>query len=314
MKLDIPHDDLIIIFTKKSLNKNLSYQQGNKFTPKELKDCPECGKPRISFGWCLKCETNTMKENFPYWISRNKEIDELIRYTQLNACDYLEWIPFEKFEMVKYVGKGGFSSVYSALWMEGPRWNRDDGAQEWTRDGPMNVALKRLKTFQVLTLISISQMSTTCFIGFAGKVWITKGPTSSYMIVMKYYENGNLYQYLDHCNGIISWRDVIDMLWGIAGGLERIHSERKSMGIFTEEIYLSKTKSTASAIYSFGIVMNTLATGKRPWYNRAHDINLAKDICNGKRLEISDDTPNFYAELIQQCWDNDPEKRPTASY
>jgi hypothetical protein len=37
------------------------------------------------------------------------------------------------------------------------------------------------------------------------------------------YENGNLY--LDHCNGILSWRDMIDMLWGIAGGLERIHSE-----------------------------------------------------------------------------------------
>ncbi|PKY52643.1 hypothetical protein RhiirA4_470406 [Rhizophagus irregularis] len=49
--------------------------KGNKFTPKELKDCSEC-------------------ENLPYWTSRNKEIDKLIRYTQLNAatqaCDYLD--------------------------------------------------------------------------------------------------------------------------------------------------------------------------------------------------------------------------------
>ena len=59
--------------------------------------------------------------------------------------------------------------------------------------------------------------------------------------------------------------------------------------------------------------MNTLATGKRPWYNRAHDISLAKDICDGKRLEIPSDTPKFYAELMQ-CWDNDPEKRPATSY
>jgi serine/threonine protein kinase len=50
------------------------------------------------------------------------------------------------------------------------------------------------------------------------------------MIVMKYYENGNLYQYLDHCNGILSWRDMIDMLWGIAGDLERIHTEGKIHG------------------------------------------------------------------------------------
>ncbi|CAG8537806.1 21896_t:CDS:2 [Rhizophagus irregularis] len=83
------------------------YCQKNKFIPRELKTCPEYGKPRISFGWCKDCETNSMKENFLYWTSENKEIDELIRYTQLNApqtCDYLEWIPFEKFEMVKYIG------------------------------------------------------------------------------------------------------------------------------------------------------------------------------------------------------------------
>ncbi|RIA82927.1 hypothetical protein C1645_743434 [Glomus cerebriforme] len=67
-------------------------------------------------------------------------------------------------------------------------------------------------------------------------------------------------------------------------------------------------------LYSFGIIMNTLATGQRPWYNRAHDISLAKDICDGKRLEFPEDTPKFYMELMQQCWDNDPEKRPTASY
>jgi hypothetical protein len=45
---------------------DLLYQQGNKFTLKELKDCPECGKPRISFGWCSECETNAMKANFSY--------------------------------------------------------------------------------------------------------------------------------------------------------------------------------------------------------------------------------------------------------
>ena len=139
-----------------------SYQQGNKFTPKELKDCPECSKPRISFGWYLECETNSMKKNFLHWTSENKKLDELIQYTQLDAtqtCDYLEWIPFEKFEMVKYIDKGGFSSVYSALWMEGPRWIWDDGAQEWTRAGPMNVALKRLDGSQNISSSYISQVS-----------------------------------------------------------------------------------------------------------------------------------------------------------
>ncbi len=41
---------------------------------------------------------------------------------------------------------------------------------------------------------------------------------------MKYYENGNLYQYFDRSNGNLSWRYMIDMLWV---SLERIHAEGK---------------------------------------------------------------------------------------
>ncbi|RGB29822.1 hypothetical protein C1646_766128 [Rhizophagus diaphanus] len=131
------------------------YCQENKFIPRELEICPECGKPRISCRWCKDCETNSMKENFLYWTSENKEIDELIRHTQLNAsqtCDYLEWIPFEKFDFVKNIGSGGgFSSIYSAVWMEGPRWVWADDLQEWTRAGLTNVALKRLDNSQNIT-------------------------------------------------------------------------------------------------------------------------------------------------------------------
>ncbi|EXX68697.1 uncharacterized protein OCT59_008950 [Rhizophagus irregularis] len=342
-------------------------EQGHsKFIPKELKDCPECGKPRISFGWCKDCETNSMKQNFLYWTSENKEIDELIRHTQLNAsqtCDYLEWIPFEKFEMVKYIGSGGFGSVYSALWMEGPRWNWDDGAQEWARAGPMTVALKRLDNSQKISSSFINQIKTyhKCLQSapLAETFGITKDPTSNYMIVMKYYENGNLYQYLDRSNGILSWRDMIDILQGVARGLERIHIEGKihrnlhggnvliedeeistdacisDVGLYgpcyyhenknsgqvygvlpyiAPEVLRGENYSPASDIYSFGIIMNILANGKRPWYDRAHDHYLAKSICDGERLEIPDDTPKIYAELMQQCWDNEPGNRPTASY
>ena len=44
------------------------------------------------------------------------------------------------------------------------------------------------------------------------------------------------------------------------------------------EVLRGKNYNTASEVYSFGIVMNTLATGKGPWHDRAHDISLAKDI------------------------------------
>ncbi|CAG8752370.1 10569_t:CDS:2, partial [Gigaspora rosea] len=52
---------------------------------------------------------------------------------------------------------------------------------------------------------------------------ITCDSEGCYMFVMRFYENGNLYQYLDDAMGYLCWRDIVDMLWGIANGLERIH-------------------------------------------------------------------------------------------
>ena len=39
-------------------------------------------------------------------------------------------------------------------------------------------------------------------------------------VLMRYYENGNLYSYLV---GILCWRDIVDMLWAISAGLNFIH-------------------------------------------------------------------------------------------
>src|SRR4051812_35738868 len=108
------------------MEEDLSYQQQE--IRYELRNCLDGGKPTTSFGWCVPCENNATRENFLHWASGNKDIYELIRHIQLNASqihDYLEWISFEKFEIIKYIGSGGFSSIYSAFWMGGPRlgWN-----------------------------------------------------------------------------------------------------------------------------------------------------------------------------------------------
>ncbi|CAG8774631.1 3990_t:CDS:2, partial [Racocetra persica] len=53
---------------------------------------------------------------------------------------------------------------------------------------------------------------------------VTRDPTGCYMFVTKFYEYGNLQEFLTKTMGCLCWRDIIDMLWGmISGGLERIH-------------------------------------------------------------------------------------------
>ena len=99
----------------------------------------------ISGAWCKVCDIAILKDNFRNWTSGGSIIDNFIRHTQLDAkenMDYLEWIDFDQFELIEYTNKrGAFSSIYSAVWMEGPRCYLDEEAEIWTRSGPIKVVL-----------------------------------------------------------------------------------------------------------------------------------------------------------------------------
>ena len=84
---------------------------------------------------------------FKNWTSGNKDVDELIQHSQLNATYFancLEWVPFENFQNVTYIAKGGFGKIYSAEWPEGNIWYWDIENQEWERQKGRKVALKSL--------------------------------------------------------------------------------------------------------------------------------------------------------------------------
>ena len=125
--------------------------------------CFDCGKERSSVEWCKGCEVNAFKENFKNWTSGNLNIDDFIKHTQLNAngsVDYLEYIDFNQFDLVKNTNKGGaFSVVYSAVWLEGPRWIWDEDAEQWMRNGPIKVVLKRLNNSQNISEEFLKQVS-----------------------------------------------------------------------------------------------------------------------------------------------------------
>ena len=179
---------------------------------------------------------------------------------------------------------------------------------------------------------------------------ITKDPSSNYLFVTKYYEDGDyLYSRINEAHEILDWRNIFGMLWGISRLIEFIHDEsgsfygnlhggnllvrdggiciidtksqcsigsNKIYGVLpyiAPEILRGNLPTKSSDIYSFGIIMWMFITGVHPWYNRSHDLELASEICSGLRPEIIDGTPNVYIQLMTQCWHSDPSKRPTAS-
>jgi hypothetical protein len=126
--------------------------------------CQDCKKQLTAAYWCNNCEINIMKVNFKTWTSECILIDNFIKHTQLNSkenMDYLEWIDFEQFELVKNTKKqGAFSTIYSALWLEGPKTRLEVEESIWTRSGPTKVILKRLNNSQYMNQEYVNQVRT----------------------------------------------------------------------------------------------------------------------------------------------------------
>ncbi|GBB83464.1 hypothetical protein RclHR1_01020005 [Rhizophagus clarus] len=67
-----------------------------------------------------------------------------------------------------------------------------------------------------------------------------------------------------------------------------------------------------SDVYSLGVLLWEISSGQKPFCNENYyDINLALRISKGLREKIVPGTPNYYSKLYTECWDNDPNNRPT---
>ena len=61
------------------------------------------------------------------------------------------------------------------------------------------------------------------------------------------------------------------------------------------------------------MIMWELTTGCKPFADVEHNTELIYTIIDGKRPEITNDTPECFANLMKKCWDSDPLKRPLIS-
>ncbi|GBC07683.1 hypothetical protein RclHR1_07620001 [Rhizophagus clarus] len=92
-------------------------------------------------------------------------------------------------------------------------------------------------------------------------------------------------------------------------------SEYKIYGILpyiAPEVLNGEQHTLSSDIYSFGIIMTDLSSGKLPFYDKSYNSSLATDICNGLRPEFGKGTPEIYKKLAYKCMNANSNERPTA--
>src|SRR5688572_18032127 len=171
------------------------------------------------------------------------------------------------------------------------------------------------------------------------------------MMVMQYIENGSMSQYLKSNYNKLDLGYKLYLFYSIAVGLKDIHNkgfvhkdlhsgnilsyseatcyitdlglckpvddqdEKKIHGVLpyvAPEVLRGKTYTKSADIYSFGILACEILSGLPPYHNLPHEEFLALKICQGLRPKFSNvKIPLLLQNLIDQCLDADPLKRPT---
>ncbi|EXX72240.1 uncharacterized protein OCT59_024004 [Rhizophagus irregularis] len=81
--------------------------------------------------------------------------------------------------------------------------------------------------------------------------------------------------------------------------------------IFSNSIQVVYSLNKKSDVYSIGILLWEISSGKPPFCNEPHDFSLAIEILQGLREKPITNTPEDYVKIYTDCWNNDPNDRPT---
>ncbi|CAB4405741.1 unnamed protein product [Rhizophagus irregularis] len=133
-------------------------------------------------------------------------------------------------------------------------------------------------------------------------------------VVHQDYHSGNIFVKNNKDNHIAS---AVTGDFGISkSAIETSDDDNEVYGIIpyvAPEVFQGQKYTKASDIYSSGMIMWELMTGRRPFWDRSHDTELIIEICDGLRPPIVTNAPKGYIELMQKCWHSDPNERPSAS-
>ncbi|CAB4479557.1 unnamed protein product [Rhizophagus irregularis] len=142
---------------------------------------------------------------------------------------------------------------------------------------------------------------------------------------MQYASEGDLHKILREKFTKITWnKQKLAILWQISEGLETIHKSEFIHRDFHSGNILSNLSNGKKHRWQIGDLglsqhVNSAQSNNEiygvipyvaPEIFKGSAFSKESDIYCVERPEITEDTPECYAELMKRCWDSDPTKRP----
>ncbi|EXX79861.1 hypothetical protein RirG_001550 [Rhizophagus irregularis DAOM 197198w] len=174
-----------------------------------------------------------------------------INYKQTNKNSMiLEFVPYDQFKNVEFIAEGGFSKIYKATWIDGPIFNLNFRENtKIVRHHNYIVVLKKLNDSKNITSKNLNELkvfydftsaeckeNTINILEILNKLLnnnkshiseyfgITQDPISQdIMIIMPYYDFGDLKHYVSNYFYNICWQEKLENLSKIITGLKHIH-------------------------------------------------------------------------------------------
>ncbi|GBC07522.1 hypothetical protein RclHR1_07500007 [Rhizophagus clarus] len=181
---------------------------------------------------------------------------------------------------------------------------------------------------------------------------LTQNPSNgNYMLVMRKMDI-DLRKYLQQNHNQLTWKDRIKIAYEIILALYYIHKEKVihrdlhsgnilylqldnswrvsdlgfcgpadkspnsiygNLPYIAPEVIVGREYTFASDIYSIAILMWEISSGHPPFLNYEHENEIVMNIINGIRPKIVPGTPLEYINLMKECWNANPLKRPDAN-
>ncbi|GBB90973.1 hypothetical protein RclHR1_18040002 [Rhizophagus clarus] len=268
------------------------------------------------------------------------EPEKIIEWIPFNNLQDITYLPKGGYsDIYKAVWITGSYNEWSSKSQRLKRFGKQDVILKGLKDGENDRWFEEIKSH--LT-INQSPDIIPCY-------GITQNPfNGNYMIVMNIMDE-NLREYLQKNNNQLTWKERIQIAFDIIIALKSIHDENKvhrnlhSGNIFIKkanqrfgigdlgfcdsankpstsiygnlpyiapEVIAGKKYTFKSDIYSIAILMWEISSGQTPFIDHEHDYTLATYINNGIRPRMVPAIPLEYKNLMKQCWDADPSKRP----